>query len=106
MRTAFKVVGIATIVIGCVAGLCMLTQPLAALLAIGGSILSGALWLAVADLLERVEYLEQQLGVHRLDDNASHSGLPQKTCPNCGEKYDFDYPKCPHCGAENPKVGD
>lgn len=26
--------------------------------------------------------------------------LPQKVCPKCGEKHDFDYPKCPHCGYE------
>ena len=24
--------------------------------------------------------------------------LPQKTCPKCGLKHDFDYPKCPKCG--------
>ena len=29
--------------------------------------------------------------------------LPQVTCPACGVRYDFDYPKCPACGAANPK---
>ncbi|MBQ8297968.1 MAG: zinc ribbon domain-containing protein [Ruminococcus sp.] len=24
--------------------------------------------------------------------------LPQKSCPDCGEAIDFDYPKCPGCG--------
>lgn len=24
--------------------------------------------------------------------------LPQVTCPHCGEKHDFDYPRCPVCG--------
>lgn len=28
----------------------------------------------------------------------SDSSLPQKTCPGCGNKHDFDYPKCPYCG--------
>ena len=23
--------------------------------------------------------------------------LPQKQCPNCGKRHDFDYPKCPFC---------
>lgn len=23
--------------------------------------------------------------------------IPQKQCPNCGKKHDFDYPKCPFC---------
>lgn len=26
--------------------------------------------------------------------------LPQKKCPKCGKSHDFDYPKCPYCGAE------
>ena len=24
--------------------------------------------------------------------------LPQKQCPKCGKRHDFDYPKCPFCG--------
>jgi hypothetical protein len=24
--------------------------------------------------------------------------LPQKNCPKCGARHDFDYPKCPACG--------
>ena len=27
----------------------------------------------------------------------SHPELPQRECPHCGEKHDFDYPKCPYC---------
>ncbi len=23
--------------------------------------------------------------------------LPQRTCPKCGTRHDFDYPKCPKC---------
>jgi DNA polymerase III alpha subunit (gram-positive type) len=23
--------------------------------------------------------------------------LPQKNCPKCDRKHDFDYPKCPFC---------
>ena len=23
--------------------------------------------------------------------------LPQKVCPRCGDRHDFDYPKCPAC---------
>lgn len=23
--------------------------------------------------------------------------LPQKQCPKCGKKHDFDYPRCPFC---------
>lgn len=28
------------------------------------------------------------------------SELPQKECPKCGKKHDFDYPKCPFCNYE------
>lgn len=26
--------------------------------------------------------------------------LPQRECPQCGKKHDFDYPKCPFCKYE------
>lgn len=26
--------------------------------------------------------------------------LPQKECPKCGKKHDFDFPKCPFCKYE------
>lgn len=29
---------------------------------------------------------------------AQSEELPQKECPECGKKHDFDYPQCPHCG--------
>lgn len=29
---------------------------------------------------------------------AASEELPQKECPGCGKKHDFDYPKCPYCG--------
>jgi rubrerythrin len=31
-------------------------------------------------------------------EGISDEELPQKTCPRCGERHDFDYPKCPVCG--------
>ena len=30
-------------------------------------------------------------------DSVSMDGMPQKKCPRCGRKHDFDYPKCPYC---------
>ena len=26
--------------------------------------------------------------------------LPKRTCPECGDVHDFDYPKCPKCKLE------
>lgn len=28
----------------------------------------------------------------------SPDGMPQRTCPQCGCRHDFDWPKCPKCG--------
>ena len=30
-------------------------------------------------------------------DGQQEEGLPQKQCPKCGKRHDFDYPKCPFC---------
>lgn len=29
--------------------------------------------------------------------DTTEEGLPQKQCPRCGKRHDFDYPKCPFC---------
>ncbi len=44
----------------------------------------------------KVEFYRPILTKGQLD-GYSHSDLPQKQCPNCGETHDFDYPKCPYC---------
>ena len=35
--------------------------------------------------------------MHKQDAIVDDS-LPQRQCPQCGKKHDFDYPQCPHCG--------
>ena len=32
-----------------------------------------------------------------VDDEKSEKDLPKRTCPECGDEHDFDYPKCPRC---------
>lgn len=32
------------------------------------------------------------------EDIPADEALPQRECPKCGFKHDFDYPKCPACG--------
>ena len=39
----------------------------------------------------------QKLEFFASEGESSETGLPQKTCPNCGAVHDFDYPKCPKC---------
>jgi hypothetical protein len=33
------------------------------------------------------------------EDSVDSDGnqIPQKNCPDCNKKHDFDYPKCPYC---------
>lgn len=33
----------------------------------------------------------------REEDADTDEQLPQRTCPSCGLRHDFDYPKCPNC---------
>ena len=49
----------------------------------------------IGDLLDRVNYLEDQLNMHF--SVPSEDKLPQIKCKKCGKEYDMDYPKCPHC---------
>ncbi len=103
MKKVFIVVGIGSIILGVIALLALILEPLLAVCVAAGLILSGCLMVAVGDLLGRVDYLERQLGLYASDPN--DSDLPQKTCPVCGRKYDFDYPKCPHCGRTDADTG-
>ena len=34
-------------------------------------------------------------------EGRSEETLAQVTCPQCGVRYDFDYPNCPVCGTKN-----
>jgi len=31
------------------------------------------------------------------EKESTSEGMPQVTCPNCGQQHDFDYPRCPFC---------
>ena len=69
-----------------------------ALIIVLASLLGIALGLAIytiGDLLDRVNYLEDQLNMHFIEK--SEDELPQVKCKKCGTEYDMDYPKCPHC---------
>lgn len=65
-----------------------------------GIMLGLALWV-IADLMEKVDFLYDKLGIYTNQPSENSDDLPQKTCARCDESYDFDYPKCPHCGHED-----
>lgn len=57
----------------------------------------GLMLIAIGDLMDRVDKLEDKLKIEKdSQDNAPE--IMQVTCPNCGKKCDMDYPKCPNCG--------
>lgn len=58
---------------------------------------SSALFFCVADLLTRVDYLENKLKIS-YTEILSDPELPKKKCPHCGKEIDFDYTVCPICG--------
>ncbi len=65
------------------------------LIASSGGIVLGLALYTVGDLLDRVNYLEDQLNMHLTVE--SEDELPQIKCKKCGKEYDMDYPKCPYC---------
>ncbi len=98
MKKIFICFGIATLALAALFFLLMLSSPLSAIVAAIGLAIPGALLIAVGDLLGRVEYLEEKLGLMTPPSNDPE--LPQSTCPACGYSYDFDYPNCPRCGGK------
>lgn len=59
--------------------------------------LLGLMLIAIGDLMDRVDRLEDQLKIEK-DSQHNAPEIMQITCPNCGNKCDMDYPKCPNCG--------
>ncbi len=61
------------------------------------SAILGLALVAVGDLMDRVDRLEENLNIYRQPE-IEEDQIQQVTCSNCGKKYDMDYPKCPYCG--------
>lgn len=47
---------------------------------------------------ESAEESFEDLDEEYYSDIDDEDSLPQKKCPDCGNRHDFDYPKCPNCG--------
>lgn len=100
MARFFKIVSIIFLAISAlffIAGVTTIGEE-GALIIVFASFSGIALGLAIytiGDLLDRVNYLEDQLDMHLTLE--SDEDLPQIKCSKCGKEYDMDYPKCPHC---------
>lgn len=66
-----------------------------------GNLLAGALDVAILQCpgCGKLEFF--QWDVFEEKEEGPEGELAQVTCPNCGVRYDFDYPKCPVCGTKN-----
>ena len=100
MAKFFKIFGIAFLIV-CVGLFITVLASSGAdfevLLSIFTGGLLGLMLIAIGDLMDRVDRLEDKLEIEKdSQDNAPE--IMQVTCPNCGKKCDMDYPKCPHCG--------
>ena len=82
-----------------IVGIINLEEPEALFIMISGfcGIVSGLALHTVGDLLDRVNYLEDKLGIYMTVEN---DDLPKVKCKKCRTEYDMDYPKCPCCGTK------
>lgn len=66
-----------------------------------GNLLAGALDVAILQCpgCGKLEFFKGD--AFEEQDEGPAGDLAQVTCPNCGVRYDCDYPKCPACGTEN-----
>jgi hypothetical protein len=58
------------------------------------------IWFGISYLKKAKEYQLQKNTLEELesfDNNESENQILQRLCPECGEKHDVDYPKCPYC---------
>lgn len=68
-----------------------------------GNLLAGALDVAIFACPEcgKLEFFRG--GYYEEEDEVTQPGIAKTTCPNCGTRHELDDPKCPRCGAQNPK---
>ena len=66
-----------------------------------GNLLAGALDVAIytCPVCGKLEFFRGEL----YDETSEDTGIAKTTCPDCGTKHELDDPKCPRCGADNPK---
>ena len=66
-----------------------------------GNMFAGALDAAIftCPRCGKLEFFRGEL----CDKMPEDTSIAKTACPTCGIQYDMDYPKCPRCGAANPK---
>ena len=82
-------------------------EPLFWMLLVGAILLPVFVWIgswgmyAFGELVEDIHCMQNNPSkdyVEKIDSNdLEECLLPQKECPQCGDRHDYDYPKCPKC---------
>ena len=81
--------------------------PLFWVLLVGAIVLPVFVWIsswgmyAFGELVEDVHNRQNHLTEDYVEETNSNDleefVLPQKECPQCGDRHEYDYPKCPKC---------
>lgn len=100
----FRISGVLSIVILMLITLEAAEYPLVAIVGLFFATVFGLTLLALADVLEKLDYLTNKLNIlfpmetDKHLSSATDEEVPQVICPKCSTKHDFDYPRCPNCG--------
>jgi len=68
-----------------------------------GNLLAGALDVAIFTCPECGKLELFQGDYYEGQEEEERGGIAKTTCPTCGIQHELDDPKCPRCGAQNPK---
>ena len=97
MASFFWVVGTALIVASMILSIWLMPSIGAAALFAGFVVAAvGLALIALSSTMRRIDFLQEKLNLYMPTQQDMY--VPQKNCPNCHQDYDFDCPKCPHCG--------
>lgn len=101
MINLFKFTGWATIIISVFATFALAEHGLWPVVTMFFGIVNGLALIALGGVLEYTSYLKKKLNIHMpsVDKKLGTSTVKQVTCFKCGDRHDFDYPKCPSCGS-------
>ena len=101
MKSIFRFTGWATIILSVIATLAQAQDNFWAIGILFFGVVNGLALIALAGVMEYTLYLKKKLNIHlpTVDKKVGTSTVKQVTCFECGDRHDFDYPKCPRCGS-------
>lgn len=102
MSMKLKIIGVAVIVLGIIAGL-ISGSMLAFIIYLVGSITSAVIYFALGEILDNQEAIMSRIG--QLEDRTEQRLFTNnekranvKKCQSCGREIEVDRASCPYCG--------